>query len=214
MGVFLWTLSLVLLLAPGARAEWGVQSHNDTKYCGGVTPRGATSWSEAQRTPADDTESNVRGLYVTIGADMCDFKNPTYIASIIGTTNAGTLFRLTHTLFDVTKDGFRVYLYNPTHWAHDRGSDEMKQLLHQAQHDWQVSWIGAEGKMAGHTTEGSSGWKHNANKSVYLDVDTSKMYVNSICAFIPSVLPILSAGMPFPLPTTLCQCKLVIATAD
>ena len=34
----------------------------------------------------------------------------------------------------------------------------------QAQHDWQLSWIGAEGKMAGITEYGNSGWVQNANK--------------------------------------------------
>jgi hypothetical protein len=84
---------MLLILAPGAKAEWGTHHHNDTKYCGGVTPRGSSAWTEAHRNEADDQETTVRGLYITIGASMCQFKNPTYIASIIGTTNAGTLFR-------------------------------------------------------------------------------------------------------------------------
>jgi hypothetical protein len=75
----------------------------------------------------------------------------------------------------MTKGGFKLYLYNPTHWAHESGDTEMQQLLTQARNDWQVSWIGAEGKMAGTTIAGSSGWKHNANKSLYIDIDTRKM---------------------------------------
>ena len=49
---------------------------------------------------------------------------------------------LTHTLYDLEAAQFRVYLYNPTHWAKERGSEEMQQLINQAQHDWQLSWIG------------------------------------------------------------------------
>ena len=71
---------------------------------------------------------------------------------------------LTHTLYDLEAAQFRVYLYNPTHWAKERGSEEMQQLINQAQHDWQLSWIGAEGKMAGITEYGNSGWVQNANK--------------------------------------------------
>ena len=88
-------LSAVLLvfLAPGARADWGIHKHNDTKYCGGVTKRHGTEWYEATRNEADDLEGNVRGLSLDIDTSMCEFKNPVYIASIIGTRNAGTLFR-------------------------------------------------------------------------------------------------------------------------
>ena len=179
-----------------------MREQDDTRICGGITGYQSTGWYEAERRPEDSHEKNVRGLRLLVNTSAC-FPGkaasslqqgvPAYVASIKGSghANEGAVYRFTHTLYEVTSTSFRLYLYNPTHWAKKKHDSEMQALLRQARRDWQVSWVAARGQRAGVTLTAATGWKQNLPHSLYVDVDTSKAGLNSSA---PRYLVSVSSG--------------------
>jgi hypothetical protein len=187
-----------LIAEPMSANEFGTRGEAKTKICGGVTALHATEWFEAERRDVDVAEKNVRGLRILINTSACGFEAPSfispsyvapsYVASIVGSGNGneGAVFRFAHTIYEPRDASFRLYLYNPTHWAAKRNGSEQQALLVQAKRDWQVSWIGAKGLSAGTTARGASGWKQNLKHSLYIDVDTSRAGLTAIPRYFVS----------------------------
>jgi RES domain-containing protein len=130
----------------------------ETNTCSGFTPKGATNWKA----------EGSKAIYVDVDTSAAEFPStPIYFTSLGGSGNHWNAQGI-NAVYRARPTGFRIYLKSVTGatltptYANSQG--------------WNVQWLGVvpeTNSNSGSTPKGTTNWKTEGSKAIYVDVDTS-----------------------------------------